>query len=164
MNTGDVHTHVALGTAGDNALLSIIVALALVQARKNVGFLGASNTIRIYCNTLKIEYSSLCGYRHEYNIHCSRLARICLLRSVVPDGKVTLYLPSCSGSTRRAGFVGGEPLLALALTTVEADIGLLLGDAADALTWFLVLAFGLGEGASVMSTLSSTCCSLTCLA
>lgn len=35
------------------------------------------------------------------------LARICLLRSVVPDGSVILYRPSCSGNTRRGGFFAG---------------------------------------------------------
>lgn len=30
MNASDVHAHVAFGAAGDDALLSIIIALALV--------------------------------------------------------------------------------------------------------------------------------------
>lgn len=39
--------------------------------------------------------------KNRLNIHICRLARICLLRSVVPDGSVILYRPSCSGNTRR---------------------------------------------------------------
>lgn len=36
-------------------------------------------------------------------------AKICLLRSVDPDGSVILYRPSCSGRTRLGGFLGGSP-------------------------------------------------------
>lgn len=35
-------------------------------------------------------------------------AKICLLRSVEPDGNVILYRPSCSGNTRLGGFFGGS--------------------------------------------------------
>jgi hypothetical protein len=38
------------------------------------------------------------------NLHMACLAKISLLRSVVPLGNVILYRPSCSGSTRLAGF------------------------------------------------------------
>lgn len=50
---------------------------------------------------------SICGYVHAKvgHLHIAFLAKICLLRSVEPDGSVILYRPSCSGKTRRAGFL-----------------------------------------------------------
>jgi len=65
----------------------------------------------------------------SFILRFSRLARICLLRSVVPEGRVTLYLPSCSGSTRLAGFAGGETF---ALATTGA---LTFGDTGRATGW-----------------------------
>lgn len=43
----------------------------------------------------------------DFGLQVTFLARICLLRSVVPDGSVILYRPSCSGNTRRGGFFAG---------------------------------------------------------
>lgn len=67
----------------------------------------------LYPNTLKRANHHLWESNREFRslkcrtkccLHIAFFARICLLRSVEPDGSVILYLPSCSGNTRRGGF------------------------------------------------------------
>lgn len=85
-------------------------------------------------------------------------AKICLLRSVVPDGNFTLYLPSCSGRTRLAGFAGGpsDIMLDVWFETVLRTVG---AGGTKGLTDSVAT-----DCFSPASTLSRAFCSLTFLA
>lgn len=85
-------------------------------------------------------------------------AKICLLRSVVPDGNLILYRPSCSGRTRRAGFAGATSDVIL---VVRIGLAVRIMDGVDT--------SGLTDNVatdcfSAASTFSRAFCSLTFLA